>query len=60
MKLLFVKKMHCLIFPWFSQLSFSGASKILSCGNVPDGGWKFKAEQEHCMRVPTHDCSGAW
>ena len=33
--------------------------KILSCGNVPDGGWKFKAEQEHCMRVPTHDCSGA-
>ena len=38
MKILFVKKMHCLIFPCFSQLSFSGASKMLSCGNVPDGG----------------------
>ena len=40
-------------------LSFSGTSKILSYGNVPDGGWKFKAEQEHCMQVPTHDYSGA-
>ena len=29
---------------------FLRASKNLSCGNVPDGGWKFKAEQEHCMR----------
>ena len=39
---------------------FLWASKNLSCGNVPDGGGKFKAEQEHCMQVPTHDCSGAW
>ena len=38
MKILFVKKMHCLIFPMIFTAIFLRASKNLSCGNVPDGG----------------------
>ena len=38
MKIVFVQKNALSYFPMIFQLSFSGASKILLCGNVPDGG----------------------